>query len=83
MAFTRLNDGLLADHTFAFYLPDFAAGLLDDPMPTQQLHRVGASVLNGDVVAENEFSRPGVGVHGQVLGLNADSDAVGGLDFHD
>ena len=76
------QDGLQSDDTIPFNFAYNTVGIPDDPVPSEQLHRIGTAIFDGDVVAEQKFFGPGVGVAGQILRFNFYGDAVGGANFH-
>lgn len=78
----RLEGGLFADHTRPldlFHVP-FPVG--DDPVPTNQLNRLGPFVRDPDVVGKKVVVPLRVGAVFQVLWLGLDLDSLGDSDRH-
>ena len=82
MHLARLKYRLLAYNTFAFYFAWRKAGIVNVPMPAQQLNGEVALILDGDAIGKNIVILAGAGVGGLVLGLHRNLYTLCDLSNH-
>jgi hypothetical protein len=73
---TRLDNGLLSNHSFAFYLLYFARLVRDVPVAAKQLDGLEAAVFNANEVPEDELAVHYVGLPVQINGSYSDFDVA-------
>ena len=74
----RLEQRLVPDHTQAFDLFGVAAGVADDPVARDQLRRQLADIADGDGVGKGVNTGLGLGLLGQIGGLDFNAEKMFG-----
>ena len=81
-ALTGLQRRLFTDDTRSLDFLDMTFGVRNDPVAIEELCRLWAVILHGDLISEGEMFLLWAGLFRQIARLDADLDFCGGVIFH-